>query len=115
MMRISSIALTLLASATAASADVSLSIPLAADATSSVTSEIYSCDGAEPFVVQYINSGPNTLAIVPIKGEMRIFVNVVSASGAKYASGEYVWWTKGKTAMLENEMDKDSHQNCVSE
>ncbi len=115
MMRISSIALALLASTTAASADVSLSIPLPTDATSSVTSRIYACDGGQPFAVQYINSGPNALAIVPIKGEKRIFVNVVSASGAKYASGEYVWWTKGKTAMLENEMDQDSRQSCASE
>ncbi len=65
----------------------------------------YSCDGHdEPLTVEYINAHPIFLAIVPVEGESLIFVNVVSASGARYASGQYVWWTRGNDAELHDEM-----------
>ena len=37
-----------------------------------------------------------------IEGEDVVFVNVISASGAKYVSGEYEWWNKGADASLHN-------------
>lgn len=113
-MRISILALTIFATAGSVAADVALSIPLESGTLDSVQSETYSCGDGEPFAVQYVNSGANALAILPIDGEDRIFVNVVSASGAKYASGADVWWTKGETATLENEMEEGSLQNCRS-
>jgi membrane-bound inhibitor of C-type lysozyme len=47
------------------------------------------------FSVEYLNGAGNSLAIVPVGGDSRIFVNVVSGSGARYAAGEYIWWDAG--------------------
>lgn len=65
----------------------------------------YRCAGMDPFEVEYVNAGPNTLAIVPVEGERLVFVTVMSGSGARYASGPWIWWTKGDTASLSSEMD----------
>lgn len=111
-MRTSILALSMLFAGNAAMAEVHLSIPLGIDGAGSLKSETYVCEKGEPFTVQYVNSGSNALAIVPIDGEKRIFVNVISGSGAKYASGSHVWWTKGDMATLENEMEAGSAENC---
>jgi membrane-bound inhibitor of C-type lysozyme len=47
------------------------------------------------FSVEYLNGAGNSLAIVPVGGDSRIFVTVVSGSGARYAAGEYIWWDAG--------------------
>lgn len=60
----------------------------------------YTCDAqgakmglpAGTFAVEYINGAGNHLAILPIHGASLIFANVISGSGARYASGEYIWW-----------------------
>lgn len=95
-------------------AEVSLSIPLQAGATSTVKTATYSCAGGEPFQVQYLNAGANALAFVLVEGEERIFANVVPGSGARYASGPYIWWSKGENATLENELEEGSLKGCVS-
>ncbi len=100
--------------AASAQAEVSLSIPLDTGTTSNITTASYSCAGGAPFRVQYVNAGANSLAILPIEGETRIFVNVVSGSGARYASGQYIWWSKGETATLDNELEEGSLKDCVS-
>lgn len=77
-------------------------IPLAANAQQDV--KTYHCEGIEePLTVQYLNADPTYLAFVPVDGQKLLFVNVVSASGARYASGQYVWWTKGASADLYDE------------
>ncbi len=60
----------------------------------------YQCEGTDPIEVQYVNAAPLFLAFVPVAGERQLFVNVISASGARYASGQYEWWTKGPDATL---------------
>jgi membrane-bound inhibitor of C-type lysozyme len=60
----------------------------------------YECDGLEPFAVDYVNASPTFLAIVPIEGERLLFANVIAASGARYVSGQYEWWTRGSEATL---------------
>ena len=45
-----------------------------------------------PLKVEYINAGGNSLAVVPISGKTFIFVNVLSASGARYVAQQYTWW-----------------------
>ena len=60
----------------------------------------YACEGHDPLIVEYLNAAPNFLALVPVGDQTLIFVNVISASGAKYESGSYVWWTKGNDATL---------------
>lgn len=65
----------------------------------------YQCEGIEePMVVEYINAHPIFLAIVPVEGESLIFVNVISASGARYVSGQYEWWSRGNEAFFTNAM-----------
>ena len=63
----------------------------------------YDCGQSEPLVAEYINAAPNYLAIVSVGGGPKIvFVTVLSGSGAKYAAGEYEWWTKGTEGTLFN-------------
>ncbi|MCX7567371.1 MliC family protein [Sulfitobacter sp. F26169L] len=112
-MRTTLLAATILATAGAASAQTALSIPLSAGA--SIDTVAYSCADGSELSVQYVNSGANALAIFELDGEQRIFANVVSGSGAKYSSGSHVWWTKGDTATLENEMQENSLQECKSQ
>lgn len=48
-----------------------------------------------PFTVEYLNAGENHLAVLPLHGQPLIFTNVISASGARYAAGRYIWWDAG--------------------
>jgi membrane-bound inhibitor of C-type lysozyme len=50
---------------------------------------------AGAFPVEYLDGNGNSLAVLPIGGRSLIFANVISASGARYASGRYVWWDAG--------------------
>ena len=78
--------------------DITLSLPGAAQVER--TTVRYECAGAAPFEVEYINAGANALAVTPVEGQHLIFVSVISGSGARYAAGPYVWWTKGAGADL---------------
>lgn len=91
-----------------------VTVQLAAGEDTTVTSASYSCAGGDPFTVQYVNSAANSLALIPIDGVERVFVNVMSASGARYVSGEYEWWSKGDGAKLDNLMDDTEPQECAS-
>ncbi len=62
----------------------------------------YDCGDEASLQVRYINAAPNYLAIVPVEGQNLLFVTVLSASGARYAAGEYEWWTSGPDATLSN-------------
>lgn len=50
---------------------------------------------AGPFTVEYLNAGENHLAVLPLHGKQLVFANVISASGARYAAGRYIWWDAG--------------------
>lgn len=93
-------ALVLTASAPAMAVESSMQIvlELSGNAQRDVTS--YECEGLEPFDVEYVNAAPTFLAFVPVNGEKLLFVNVLAASGARYASGQYEWSTKGAEATL---------------
>ena len=82
------------------SVDVSAQLVLNLDANFERNRVEYHCEGMEPFAVDFINAAPNFLAIVPIEGQSLVFVNVLSGSGARYASGRYEFWTKGGEATL---------------
>ena len=58
----------------------------------------YDCGEFGQIGVDYLNAAPNFLALVPYEGSTLIFVAVMSASGARYAAGNYEWWTKGPDA-----------------
>jgi membrane-bound inhibitor of C-type lysozyme len=89
------------ASPALAAVDLNVGINLSGDV--QIITAVYGCgEGTEPLTVKYINAAPNFFAIVPVEGQDVVFVNVVSASGAKYVSGVYEWWNKGADASLHN-------------
>jgi membrane-bound inhibitor of C-type lysozyme len=84
-----------------AAVDLNVGINLTGDV--QIVTTVYGCgESTEPLTVKYINAAPNFFAIIPIEGEDVVFVNVISASGAKYVAAEYEWWTKGADATLHN-------------
>lgn len=99
-MRIVVAAAPLLFLASPAFADVSIGVGLSVTGESEIKVAKYDCEGHDPLTVQYLNAAPNFLALIPIEGQMLIFVNTISASGAKYEAGQYVWWNKGSDATL---------------
>lgn len=61
----------------------------------------YHCEGTSAtMTVEYINAGEDSLAMVPVEGGRRVMVTVLSGSGARYAGGPFVWWTKGREGSL---------------
>ena len=60
------------------------------------------------FVVAVMRKTPVCVGVMHGAGETvpvsdsasLVFANVISASGAKYAAGQYIWWTKGEEATL---------------
>lgn len=65
----------------------------------------YSCAG-ESFPVRYINAGPSiSLAVFAVEGEQIVAAITVSASGARYQGGRYIWWTRGFEASLFDVME----------
>ncbi|TDL79640.1 hypothetical protein E2L08_08525 [Palleronia sediminis] len=99
--------------ALAGPAAAEIGITLGIGAADSLSTARYTCGDGAPFDVTYVNSGANSLAILPVDGEERIFVNVISGSGARYVSGGHVWWTKGDGAMLESTFE-ESTRDCTS-
>ncbi len=62
----------------------------------------YQCDGDQRISVEYINVNATSLAVLTLADETVVTVNVLAASGAKYAGGRYEWWTKGDEATLDD-------------
>ena len=58
----------------------------------------YTCGDGKKISAEYINAGANSLAIVKLGDETVLMANVLSASGARYAGRQYIWWTKGNSA-----------------
>ena len=96
------LAASLFAPATAQAVETSVQIELGTQSDFERRATLYDCSAGEPFSVTYINAAPNFLALVPIEGEpdLLVFAAVVAASGVRYASGQWVWWTKGVDASL---------------
>lgn len=67
----------------------------------------YDCAG-KSVAAEYINAGPVSLVTLTIGSDFVIAANVLSGSGAKYAGGQYVWWTKGDEATLIDAMKGDT-------
>lgn len=97
-----------------AQAQATLSLPVALGQDGSVSGVRYSCADGTKLSVQYVNAGANSLALIPLKGETLIFVGVVSGSGARYASGARIWWTKGDEATLSDEMGDAQPVTCAA-
>ncbi|CAN0646320.1 MULTISPECIES: MliC family protein [Burkholderia] len=67
---------------------------------------VYQCaNQKQPVRVSYWLAGNGqSFALVPVNGKQMLFVDTVSASGARYQAGRYTWWTKGKEATLRDEI-----------
>ncbi|HHX90801.1 MAG TPA: hypothetical protein GX700_13735 [Paracoccus sp.] len=112
-MRLKLLALAGVTIAANAQAEAIITIPLPVGEAGSISSQNYSCGDGTVFSVQYVNAGANMLAILPVDGDMRVFVNVLSASGARYASGTHIWWSKRDGATLEDELVEGSMVECA--
>ena len=73
----------------------------------------YDCGEAGNMTADYINAAPNYLAILELGGRKLLFVTVIAASGAKYAAGEYEWWTDGGEGTLTNLASSDEPLTCL--
>jgi membrane-bound inhibitor of C-type lysozyme len=75
----------------------------------------YECEGIEELLtVDYINAEPNFLAVVPLAGQKRVFVAVAAASGVRYVSGQFEWWTKGsETTLTDIMVDEGEALSCL--
>lgn len=77
----------------------------------------YQCEEREErLAVTYINAAPNFLAVLEIEEQQHIFAATIAASGVRYVSDKYVWWTKGAEATLFDETageDADPVWQCL--
>jgi membrane-bound inhibitor of C-type lysozyme len=105
-----------LACATAAAAS-EIAIPLPEGARVASKDAVYDCEGEE-LRVTYINATTISLAVLDINGVTIVASNVISASGAKYAGAQYIWWTKGDSADLydlTSRIGETPIMSCVAE
>ena len=96
-------AATLLIVTPAMAVDTNLSVTLTTPSGAFEQSVIqYDCGPDTQLSVTYINAAPNFLAILtaPEEPASQIFASVQSGSGARYAAGKWVWWSKNTDANL---------------
>jgi membrane-bound inhibitor of C-type lysozyme len=77
-----------------------IAIPLPKGAKPETIRVAYDCGAFGRVSAQYFNAPPVALASLSFKGEFVVAANVIAASGARYAGGKYIWWTKGSSADL---------------
>lgn len=69
----------------------------------------YLCDDGQAIAVQYVNAAPNFLAVVPVAGQNQVFATTLSASGARYVSGPFEWWShQGEATLRDLTQDEDA-------
>jgi membrane-bound inhibitor of C-type lysozyme len=94
------------------SASLTLTLESAGDIERNVVT--YQCDDEQALAVQYINAAPNFLAIVPVEGVNHVFATTIAASGARYISGPYEWWSHQGEATLRDLMQDEDAEPLVS-
>ncbi|WP_371347533.1 MliC family protein [Ancylobacter sp. IITR112] len=60
----------------------------------------YACGAFGAVAAVYVNAPPVALVSLSFKDEFVVAANVIAASGARYAGGKYIWWSKGDSADL---------------
>ncbi|GLK70541.1 MliC family protein [Ancylobacter dichloromethanicus] len=75
-------------------------IPLPSGSEAETIQARYDCGAFGTLEAHYFNAPPVALASLSFKGEFVVASNVIAASGARYAGGKYIWWTKGGGADL---------------
>ena len=96
------LAVALLAPTAAQAAQATLQIELGTAGDFERRVMTYDCNDGSTVTATYINAAPNFLAILPVidEPEPLVFTSVVAASGVRYVSGIWMWWTKGVDATL---------------
>ncbi len=96
------LATVLFAPVAAQAAEATLQIELGAKGDFERRVMTYDCNDGSSLPVTYINAAPNFLALLSVTDEPEplVFSSVVAASGVRYVSGIWVWWTKGVDASL---------------
>ncbi|WP_274423054.1 MliC family protein [Chelativorans sp. YIM 93263] len=84
----------------ARSIELAIELPEAGEISAERIDATYDCGSQAMMSVEYVNAGPVSLAVFAHEGEPVIASNVLSASGARYAAGPFIWWTKGPQASL---------------
>jgi membrane-bound inhibitor of C-type lysozyme len=75
--------------------------------------QIYQCSPSEKIVVKPIpGSQPLTLEVTLPDGRAVMLPQAESASGAKFSNGSITFWSKGNTALVEEEGELQ-WQDCV--
>ncbi|MBS7545273.1 MliC family protein [Ancylobacter oerskovii] len=77
-----------------------LAIPLPKGATVQTIQAAYRCADGSRLAVSYYNAPPVALASLTVGGEFVVLANVLSGSGARYAGGRFIWWSKGRDGDL---------------
>ena len=98
----------------AASATLTLTLESRSDIERTIA--LYQCESGTLLNVQYVNAAPNSLALVPVDGEVHVFATTLSASGARYVSGPFEWWSSGDEATLRDLTqgeDADPLETCT--
>ncbi|WP_127900420.1 MliC family protein [Solirhodobacter olei] len=95
-----------------AGAQAVLSIPLDLGPRAQVITDRYQCSDGTGLTVQYVNTPANHLALIRLDGAERIFVTTLSASGARYVSGTWEWWSKGNAATLRSLTRSAPERDC---
>lgn len=76
---------------------------------------IYRCAGDVRLPVRYLNTDAGSLAYLPVAGKKLLFVSVEAASGVKYVSGSYVWWTKGNEGFLSDDTQDEGSESLLKD
>ncbi|PWL19718.1 hypothetical protein DKP76_00695 [Falsochrobactrum shanghaiense] len=100
-----------LAASTAMAGEITIALP--DDVEVSVNSVLYKC-GEQNISATYYNAGEISLVELEMEEHSVVAANVISGSGARYAGGIYIWWTKGETADLYNLMDDPEQEKPLS-
>lgn len=98
-MRIILFALPLFLASQAAAFEFSVQIPTIADTQVERLAVTYDCS-TTTLDVEYINADPISLVVFAYDGKPLLGSNLLSASGARYAGGQFIWWSKGRNASL---------------
>lgn len=76
---------------------------------------LYRCAGDVRLQVRYLSTNAGAFAYLPVAGRRQLFVSVTAASGTKYVSGRYVWWTQGEKGFLADETQKRGSEPLLKE
>ncbi|WP_019219287.1 MliC family protein [Bartonella florencae] len=99
----------------------SLVIEVPDDPEPTTTVAVYQCEtgtSKERVEATYLNAGNISLVDFKWKGKRIIASNVISASGARYVAGPYIWWSKADEATfydLRNDPEEKNSIHCVKE